>query len=137
MVRDLAGSNRLTLGVNRRSDEVLFDFYTAITGTRPIAEAVQEARILFPRTERAADTTLVISHSTRRYINTQRNLAEKPHDAIFFKAPSGKLGGTAPQSMYIWRGIRLIGAGGLVKKGIKPFDRRDCPSPSPTSRPKD
>ena len=41
MVRDLAGSNRLTLSVNRRSDEVLFDFYTAITSMRPIAEAVQ------------------------------------------------------------------------------------------------
>ena len=57
MVRDLAGSNRLTLSVNRRSDEFLFDFHTAVSSARPIAEAVREARILFPRTERAADTT--------------------------------------------------------------------------------
>ena len=96
MVRDLAGSNRLTLQTNRRSDEVLFDFYTSTFSSGfTISEAVQEARILFPRRGRRADTTLLISHARRRYINMLANLAEKPPDAVFFRAPvRGKMGGT-------------------------------------------
>ena len=28
------------------------------------------------------------------------------------------MGGTAPQSMWLWPGLRVIGAGGAVKKGV-------------------
>ena len=61
-------------------------------------------------------TTIVISHARRRYLNMQRNLAEKPTDAVFFRAPvTGKAG---PQSMWLWPGLTVIGAGGSVKKGL-------------------
>ena len=46
----------------------------------------------------------------------RRNLAEKPTDAVFFRAPmTGKAG---PQSMWLWPGLTVIGAGGSVKKGL-------------------
>ena len=47
MVQDLARNNRLALTENKRSDQVLFDFYTSLS-SRPLAELLNEARILFP-----------------------------------------------------------------------------------------
>jgi hypothetical protein len=116
MVRDLAGSNRLTLTVNKRSDPILFEFYTSLA-RRTLADALEEARRRFPLTSLPA-TTLVISHARRRYLNMQRNLKEKPPDAIFFKAPGGTTGGTSPQSMWLWPGLKVVGAGGAVPKGV-------------------
>ena len=114
MIRDLSGGNILTLTENRRSDQILFDFYTSLSG-RPLAEALQEARIPFPVTSRPA-TTIVISHARRRYLNMRRNLAEKVPDAVFYRAQvTGKAG---PQSMWLWPGLAVVGAGGAVKKGI-------------------
>ena len=46
----------------------------------------------------------------------QRNLAEKPPDAVFFRAVGG--GKTGPQSMWLWPGLTVVGAGGAVKKGV-------------------
>ena len=71
MVRELAGSNRFTVTENKRSDQVLFDFHTNLSA-RPLADALQEARLRFPVTARFA-TTICISHARRRYINMQRN----------------------------------------------------------------
>ena len=116
MVRDLAGSNRLTLTVNKRSDPVLFKFYTSLA-QRPLADALEEGRLRFPLTALPA-TTIVISHARRRYLNMQRNLHDRPPHAIFFKAPGGKTGGTSPQSMYLWPGLKVVGAGGAVPKGV-------------------
>ena len=115
MVKDLSGSNRLTLKENRRSDQELFDFYANLTD-RPLDELLLEARTRFPRTTRVVTTTIVISHAKRRFINCQCNLREKPADAVFLKAPhtDSKSG---PQSMWVWAGLRVIGAGGPVKKG--------------------
>ena len=116
MIRDLADGNRLTLTENKRSDEVLFNFYTSLS-SRPLAELLQEARVLFPVTSRLADTTLVISHARRRYLNCKRNLSEKPPSAVFLRAPiTGS--GTGPQSMFVWAGLRVVGSGGAVKKGV-------------------
>jgi len=114
MIRDLAGGNRLTLLENKRSDSILFDFYTSLSA-RPLTEALQEARARFPVTSRPA-TTLVISHARRRYLCMRRNLAEKPIDAVFYKAPL--IGKAGPQSMWLWPGLTVIGAGGPVKKGL-------------------
>jgi len=117
MVRELAGSNRLMLQKNHRSDAVLFDFYTSIFDI-PFY-TLPEARVLFPKTSRVAATTLVISHSKRRYINMLTNLADRPPDAVFFRSPVlGKMNGNTPQSMWLWPGIRLVGSGGPVKKGV-------------------
>ena len=116
MIQDLARGNRLKLTENQRSDHVLFDFYTSLSARR-ITDALREARIRFPKTSRVA-TTIVTSHA-RRYINMQRNLKEKPQDAIFSKAHvNGKVGGTSPQSLWMWPGLRIIGAGGAVKKCV-------------------
>ena len=82
MIQDLAGGNRCTLTQNKRSDQILFDFYTSVSA-RPLAEVLHEARILFSVTSRAATTTLVISHARRRYLNCTRNRSEKPSDAVF------------------------------------------------------
>ena len=81
MIRDLSGGNRLTLLENKRSDQILYDFYTSLT-SRPLDEALAEARTRFPATSRPA-TTLVISHARRRYLCMRRNLAEKPPHAVF------------------------------------------------------
>ena len=104
LVRDLANSNRLTLTGNRRSDHVLFDFYTCLSSP-PLAEVLREARILFPVTTRQPDTTLVISHARRRFLDVKRNLREKPPDAVFLKAPLTGTTGSGPQSMYICVGL--------------------------------
>ena len=73
MIRDLAGSNLLTLTENMRNDQQLFNFYTSLA-TRTLADALEEARVRFPKTSMAA-TTIVISHARRRYINMQRKQA--------------------------------------------------------------
>ena len=115
MILDLSQGNRLTLTENRRSDQVLYDFYKSLA-SRPLDEALQEARIRFPVTSRPA-TTIVISHARRRHLNTQRNLAEKPSNAVFFRAPvTGDRKG--PQSMWLWSGLTVVGAGGAIKKGV-------------------
>ena len=116
MLRDLADGNRLTLTENKRSDQVLYDLYTALQ-RRTLADALEEARARFRVTTRTA-TTLVVSHARRRFLNMQCNLAEKPPEAIFFRAPMTG-GKTGPQSMWLWPGLRVIRAGGgPVKKGI-------------------
>ena len=114
MVRDLAGGNRLTLTVNKRSGPILFEFYTSLA-RRPLADALEEARCRFPLTSLPA-TTIVISHARRRDLNMQRNLKEKPPDAIFFKAPGGETGGASPQSMWLWPGLKVVGTGGQYRK---------------------
>ena len=109
LIQDLTGGNRLTLTENKRSDQILYDFYTSLQ-SRILADALEEARARFPVTTRPA-TTLVISHARRRFLLMQRNLADKPPDDIFFKAPVARQGGASPQSMWLWPGLRLIGAG--------------------------
>ena len=116
MIWDLAGSNRLTLTENKRSDQVLFNLYTSLS-SRPLSELLQEARVLFPVTSRLADRTLVISHARRRYLNCKRNLSEKSPCAVFAQAPvTGS--GNGPQSMFVWAGMHVIGAGGAARKGV-------------------
>lgn len=117
MLLDMCGSNRLTLLENKRSDQILYDFYTSLS-TRRLADALFEARRLFPVTDEPPDTTLVISHGRRRFLNAKRNAADAPLDAEFFKAPVGAATGNGPQSCFLWPGLRMIGAGGLVKKGV-------------------
>jgi len=113
MITDLSGGNRLTLNENMRSDQILFVFYTSLAA-RPLDSALREARLRFPVTERPA-TTIVISHARRRYLNMRRNLAEKPPDAVFFRVHSSSKAG--PQSMWLWQGLTVVGAGGAVKQG--------------------
>ena len=75
---------------------------------------------MLPTTSLPADWTLTMSHRRRVAINAVRNRASKPPDAIHFryKAVSGKAVANEPQSMWVWPGLQLIGAGGKCQKGI-------------------
>jgi hypothetical protein len=124
MLRELCGSNRFTLSQNQRSDPPLFDFVCSLKpGTadaKPLAQALEEARRLFPVTQREARWLLVLSHRKRMQHNRLMNQARKPKDAIFFRyrPPHGNLSGNQPQSMWLWKGITLVGASGACPKGI-------------------
>ena len=124
MLRELCSSNRFTLTENKRSDPPLFDFIQSLRpGTpraRPLAEALADARARFPRTAREADWVLCLSHRKRVALNRQMNQQRKPPGALFFRhrPASGDLTGNQPQSMWLWQGITLVGAGGPCPKGI-------------------
>ena len=117
MVRELCSSNRLTLTENKRSDQVLYDFYTSLSA-RPLADALAEARTPFPVTDEISDTTLVISHGRSRYLNVKRNVSEMPIHSVYFRAPVTGATGNGPQNMFLWPGLRVVGGGGPFQKGV-------------------
>ena len=53
-------------------------------------------------------------------LNRQMNQQRKPPGALFFRyrPASGDVAGNRPQSMWLWPGITLVGAGGSCPKGI-------------------
>ena len=120
---ELAGGNRVELTENKRSDPTIFDFIKRLRidekDEKPKHEAIDEAKRLFPRTSQQPDYTLVISHRRRIQINKELNEKNKPEGAIKIEV-NGKhqIDNNAPQTMYIWPGLRLIGAGHKVPKGI-------------------
>jgi len=125
MLRELCGCNRFTLTENQRSDPPLFEFISSLRpGTpeaKPLAQALAEAKQLFPVTDRSARWLLVMSHRKRMQHNRLMNQARKPKDAFFFRyrPPHGNLSGNQPQSMWIWKGMTLVGASGAAcPKGI-------------------
>ena len=123
MLLEMCGGNRYTLVENKRSDAKLFDFYTGLRSGKPDArdlqEALAEARVLFPKIEGTqGGYTLTMSHKRRVQVNREWNQRLKPPDAIFIRAPAVTRAGNQPQSMYIWPGIQLIGAGGKCLKGL-------------------
>ncbi len=122
MLREICDGNRLTLTKNQRSDAKLFNFYTGLRcgldDARDLQEALVEARELFPTTARQADYTLTMSHRKRVMINRKMNMCLKPAGAIFIRAPIATRAGNNPQSMWLWSGQQLVGAGGKVLKGL-------------------
>jgi hypothetical protein len=119
LMHELARGHRLTLTRNRRSDPPLFDFYTGLRcGTpeaRDLDDALFEARALFPLTDQLADYTLCISHAARKEINKRMNVNRMQEGAILYKYEGED---EKQQSMYIWPGMQLIGAGGKCKKCV-------------------
>ena len=115
MVRDLCTSNRLTLTENKRSDQILYDFCTVLS-KRPLADALAEARTRFPVTDEIPDTTLVIPHGRRRYLNVKRNVSETPIHSVYFRAPATGATGNGPQNMFLWPGLSIVGGDGPFKK---------------------
>ena len=84
-----------------------------------LEDALVKGRNDFGCTEQPANFTLVISHDKRKKINREQNLRQRPKDAIFLRAPKVTTGqGNTPQNMWIWKGLRLIGAGGKLLKGV-------------------
>ncbi len=53
-------------------------------------------------------------------LNRQMNQCKTPAGAAFFRyrPASGYVSGNTPQSMWLWPGITLVGAGGPCPKGI-------------------
>ena len=54
-------------------------------------------------------------------LNRQMNQRKKPPGALLFRhlrPACGDLTGNQPQSMWLWPGITLVGAGGLCPRGI-------------------
>jgi hypothetical protein len=84
-----------------------------------LEEALAEARLMFPKTNRRALYTLTMSHKRRIQINRRENLFLKPKCAIHIKAPLFfSRGANMSQSMWVWPGLRLIGGGSKCLKGV-------------------
>jgi hypothetical protein len=122
---ELAGGGfRIELTENKRSDPKIFEFIKGLRidekDEKPKHEAIDEAKQLFPRTSQQPDYTLVISHRRRLAINKELNEANRPKGAIKIEVPIGKhqIDNNAPQTMYLWPGLRLIGSGHKCPKGI-------------------
>ena len=126
MLLKMCSSNRLVLTENFRSDAKLFGFYTNLGGS--LEEAVERAKQMFPKTDRPAQYTLTMSHKRRAYINTKRNKEEALEffgfgstspPFITIKGPHDwTRSGNKPQTMMIWPGLRLLGAGHKCLKGL-------------------
>ena len=60
-----------------------------------------------------------LSVTTRdRKINRERNLQDKPSEAVFVRAPKITCQGNAPQNMWVWAGWMMLGAGGKCLKCV-------------------
>ena len=78
---------------------------------------MQVAREQFPR-RGLPDTCLVISHAHRMAINDRENRRLAPERAVLLEhRAQGPAGTNQPQTMRLWPGLRLVGAGGKVPKG--------------------
>ena len=120
----MADGNKLTLTECKRSDSELFDFYTRLIPSgdlygQSVEVAVQLARTRF-KYEGVCDLNLTLSHRKRIAINKKVNLYKKPDDAIFLPCPQlRRLSLNAPQSMWIWPGLELLGSVPIEKYGVR------------------
>ena len=121
LLHDLEGGWCHELSERWRFDERIFEFLTWLRVDEPeqvsLPQAVREARRRFPgRGE--PDVSLVISHAKRLQINERENRRLAPADALVVQYEArGAVPTNAPQTMRVWPGLRLIGAGGKVQKG--------------------
>ena len=142
LIRDLAGGHRHELTENMRSDPGIFNFVKWLRVGEEACPTLEQAkarlRELFPSKPGWPDTTLVISHSKRMAVNAAANRAlapegsklleldvihidlgchetvtQVPHEYCQTATPQN-----SPQSMRVWPGLRLIGAGGKIPKGV-------------------
>jgi len=121
LLYELVGGCRAELFENKRSDAVLFDFYTGIWQDHVVLEqCLLRARATFPVSEGPADFSLTVSHAARLAINRTMNQREKAfHAAVFFRCKDAPTpGSNCPQSAWLWPGLRLVGAGGKFRKGL-------------------
>jgi hypothetical protein len=109
----MADGNRITLTQCRRSDSLLFDFYSSLIpgGSRfhiPLRDVVHMAQTAM-NFSGTCPHNLCISHEKRVEINSRLNLAERPPDAVEIRVHREK-SANSPQTMWIWAGLKLIGA---------------------------
>ena len=122
LLHDLTDGWHHELTENMRSDPGIFDFLTWLRVDEPreqsLAEALQAARERFPR-QGEPDVSLVISHAHRIRINARDNRRLAPPEAVTIEYPgTGPTTTNMPQTVRVWPGLKLIGAGGRVTKGI-------------------
>ena len=117
MLRSCVGGARLTLRESKRSDQVLFDWYSslAVGGSRydlPWDEVLAQARAAFPAKGKA-DYHLCLSHNTRKRVNkmVQRQRTRGQALRLEGKPPLG-------QVMLIQPGTRLICAMEQSRAGL-------------------
>ena len=136
LVRDLAGGHRHELTENMRSDPGIFNFVKWLRVGEEACPTLEQAkarlRELFPSKPGWPDTTLVISHSKRMAVNAAANRALAPEASKLLELEVIHMGccqatngcsqtatpQNSPQSMRVWPGLRLIGAGGKIPKGV-------------------
>ena len=122
LLHDLTDGWHHELTENMRSDPGIFGFLTWLRVDEPreqsLAEALQTARERFPR-QGEPDVSLVISHARRIRINARDNRRLAPPEAVTIEyTGTGPTTTNMPQTMRVWPGLKLIGAGGRVTKGI-------------------
>ena len=122
LLHDLAGGWCHELSERWRFDEGVFSFLQWLRVDEaeqvPLREAVQMARQRFPR-RGEPEVCLVISHAKRLQINERENRRRAPEDALLVQYAGPETAGTnAPQTMRVWPGLRLVGAGGKVQRGV-------------------
>ena len=136
LIRDLAGGHRHELTENMRSDPDIFNFVKWLRVGEEACPTLEQAkarlRELFPSKAGWPDTTLVISHSKRMAVNAAANRALAPEASkllelevmgCYESVPTQNgcdnfITQNSPQSMRVWPGLRLIGAGGKIPKGV-------------------
>ena len=122
LLHDLAGGWCHQLSERWRFDEGIFSFLTWLRVDEaeevPLREAIRTARERFPRHSKP-EVCLVISHAKRLQINERENRRRAPDNALLVEYAGSRATGTnAPQTMRVWPGLRLVGAGGKVRKGV-------------------
>ncbi len=105
----LAKGNRLQLRACKRSDEVLFAYYSSLIvgGSRfelPLSQVLAEAKVLF-RFDGPARHNLCISHKHRRRLNRDVSQVLRPRGAVYLRANAA-----TSESTWVWPGFPLIGA---------------------------
>ena len=139
LIRDLAGGHRHELTENMRSDPDIFNFVKWLRVGEEACPTLEQAKArlkeLYPSKPGWPDTTLVISHSKRMAVNAAANRALAPEasklleletqvihiDLGCYETQNGcdkSITQNSPQSMRVWPGLRLIGAGGKIPKGV-------------------
>jgi hypothetical protein len=124
LLHRLCGGQHVNLTECRRSDGVLFDFYSSLIagGSRfelPLAQALSQARALF-NYEGVARWNLVISHAKRVRLNRTLNLHfSQGHVVTRLRVAGAALRGNAQQSLLLlWPGLQLLGCGGSVRNQV-------------------
>ncbi|CAE7238133.1 unnamed protein product [Symbiodinium natans] len=122
LLHDLTDGWHHELTENRRSDPGIFDFLRWLRVDEPreqsLPEAVRAAQERFPR-QGEPDVSLVISHAHRIRINARDNRRLAPPEAVTIEyTGTGPTTTNMPQTMRVWPGLKLIGVGGRVTKGI-------------------
>ena len=112
-----------------RSDPAIFNFVKWLRVGEEACPTLEQAKArlkeLYPSKPGWPDTTLVISHSKRMAVNAAANRALAPEaskllqlEVIHIDLGETQNAKNSPQSMRVWPGLRLMGAGGKIPKGV-------------------